>query len=197
MSGSSPRVRGKGRRRIRKPDRLRIIPAGAGKSQHRYLERKSLWDHPRGCGEKSPRAKPLARLRGSSPRVRGKAAQGPPRRGPQGIIPAGAGKRRGPCPPRRGRRDHPRGCGEKSQKPPPRTASRGSSPRVRGKGERPRRRRGLRQDHPRGCGEKRRSVSRSPRRRGSSPRVRGKALILVLFRPMLGIIPAGAGKSRF
>ena len=91
-----------------------------------------------------------------------------------GIIPAGAGKSGDACHAGAGRRDHPRGCGEKAILPEAGGDTAGSSPRVRGKGRagasppapagiipagagkrpcivassRPSR------DHPRGCGEK-------------------------------------------
>ena len=50
---------------------------------------------------------------GSSPRVRGKGEVLGPREGPEGIIPAGAGKRTLKKTSKRKCGDHPRGCGEK------------------------------------------------------------------------------------
>ena len=50
--GSSPRVRGKETRKILDRVGIRIIPAGAGKSQARRRAGGAGEDHPRGCGEK-------------------------------------------------------------------------------------------------------------------------------------------------
>ena len=116
----------------------------------------------------------------------------------------------------RGVGDHPRGCGEKLAGSPRAALAPGSSPRVRGKGV------GLRfvedspgiipagagkrassihatafpRDHPRGCGEKPPGESMTSRMAGSSPRVRGKAVQDFAGVLDVGIIPAGAGKSR-
>ena len=132
-----------------------------------------------------------------------------------GIIPAGAGRRRGPCGGRGGPWDHPRGCGEKARPYLAVRPGQGSSPRVRGEAER-----GwggvagagiipagagrsllvnfalrVGRDHPRGCGEKPSSRSRKFTPSGSSPRVRGEGWPRRPRRPSRGIIPAGAGRS--
>ena len=52
-------------------------------------------------------------------------------------------------------------------------------------------------DHPRGCGEKLSAHVASVAEQGSSPRVRGKGWRDPSFEWMDGIIPAGAGKSRW
>jgi len=52
LSGSSPRVWGKGIRLLMHPDCLRIIPTRVGKSFPRGLWISSSTDHPHACGEK-------------------------------------------------------------------------------------------------------------------------------------------------
>ena len=53
LLGSPPRVRGKARRTHDESCRLRITPAGAGKSFQIGKSKSKMWDHPRGCGEKA------------------------------------------------------------------------------------------------------------------------------------------------
>ena len=156
-----------------------------------------------------------SRLRGSSPRVRGKPVQH--RRAPQGrrLIPARAGKTRrsilGVCP----LGAHPRACGENSRRPTARAATSGSSPRVRGKRlrrHRPHDRRGLiparagktrarrpagaaRPAHPRACGENLIDNANPLAQLGSSPRVRGKLAVVAAQVPDERLIPARAGKT--
>ena len=132
----------------------------------------------------------------------------------EGIIPAGAGRRRVQYHQTPGPRDHPRGCGEKLASIFLRFGSVGSSPRVRGEGrgevcmeapggiipagagrrERRSRSRCATRDHPRGCGEKMISSLRVVRPSGSSPRVRGEGLLCAFGEALRGIIPAGAGR---
>ena len=171
-----------------------IIPAGAGKSGGALSLGDGSGDHPRGCGEKAFKPSASRPTPGSSPRVRGKGPLSSLFPRVRGIIPAGAGKRRRRSRPPRRRRDHPRGCGEKSALPSAGFWSGGSSPRVRGKagcrarayygrgiipagaGKRPQHallRRPAR-DHPRGCGEKASREGMQQPALGSSPRVRGK-----------------------
>ena len=90
-----------------------IIPAGAGKSPLGHTRDSPRRDHPRGCGEKKEREEAARRVRGSSPRVRGKVQGIASATRQVGIIPAGAGKSAQSNCRRRRRRDHPRGCGEK------------------------------------------------------------------------------------
>ena len=72
LSGSSPRVRGKGKFRGKMQRENGIIPACAGKSIAGALVTFADGDHPRVCGEKNfCNWKACLRL-GSSPRVRGK-----------------------------------------------------------------------------------------------------------------------------
>ena len=214
--GSSPRVRGKGDRGIRRCWSVGIIPAGAGKRGHLAAQKALGGDYPRGCGEKRYSSISPSARSGSSPRVRGKASTPSAATERPRIIPAGAGK----SPPSRSRRsgcrDHPRGCGEKSSIFRSSYSTLGSSPRVRGKarlaeagvpedgiipagaGKRYTYRKVSKNgpDHPRGCGEKRRARVAVCGCGGSSPRVRGKENTQMDGGVEDGIIPAGAGKSR-
>ena len=51
--GSPPHVRGKVLRGERKPEKIRITPACAGKSLYFLATSAAIKDHPRMCGEKS------------------------------------------------------------------------------------------------------------------------------------------------
>ena len=214
VTGSSPRVRGKGRAGRHCRIRGGIIPAGAGKRRKIMKKIFLSRDHPRGCGEKRKAAGKQEVPKGSSPRVRGKAETVPRLLEGRGIIPAGAGKSVRRSSLGTGQRDHPRGCGEKPHVELPIVGVVGSSPRVRGKvaqwllagaaagiipaGA------GKRVvclpasiasgDHPRGCGEKTNARWIPARRMGSSPRVRGKVVGRYFGCKKSGIIPAGAGK---
>ena len=132
--GSSPRVRGKARKRPSSWTSARIIPAGAGKRHWLAKVNAPPQDHPRGCGEKRGPCLLEFGSQGSSPRVRGKVDAEGHLGAEGGIIPAGAGKSRaqGARSPARG--DHPRGCGEKIIRLVRGQRDGGSSPRVRGKG---------------------------------------------------------------
>ena len=152
---------------------------------------------------------------GSSPRVRGKPADG----GSEGVevrlIPARAGKTPSPHSASPGTRAHPRACGENEKTMIATEPALGSSPRVRGKLQLPganplpsrliparagktcralstASRPGA---HPRACGEN--SSSSRARRRwwGSSPRVRGKLAARVDGEQVGRLIPARAGKT--
>ena len=114
LKGSSPRVRGEAVGTGSSLVKGGIIPAGAGRSGVCHDKKGRRGDHPRGCGEKPDVEMATDLVEGSSPRVRGEAIMTLPFIAAAGIIPAGAGRRRG-LPRRRPRqRDHPRGCGEKS-----------------------------------------------------------------------------------
>ena len=76
-SGSSPRMRGALPLTELSASVMRIIPADAGSTWGPTISPASVQDHPRGRGEHWSRLHPLARRRGSSPRMRG--AQGRPR----------------------------------------------------------------------------------------------------------------------
>ena len=113
--GSSPRVRGKLREEDRSAHHRRLIPARAGKTSWRRRQRPARRAHPRACGENFERARIVAWLRGSSPRVRGKPGGGPSRPGPVRLIPARAGKTSTTWDSGTASGAHPRACGENSR----------------------------------------------------------------------------------
>ena len=131
-AGSSPRVRGTGKRLGSTRRRRRFIPAGAGnRSCPRWRPRPSAV-HPRGCGEQ-----PTFNLAGdlgggSSPRVRGTADVHALARRADRFIPAGAGNSRFAGVQRDVDAVHPRGCGEQGRLKFSAKHNAGSSPRVRG-----------------------------------------------------------------
>ena len=192
--GSSPRVRGKPADVKGLRGHPRLIPACAGKTCPTARTDSGSSAHPRVCGENLAKPKTSQRVRGSSPRVRGKHRARPLRlRGP-GLIPACAGKTivsRGGA---GSHRAHPRVCGENARHKPPKQSATGSSPRVRGKhpvgsggGLRGRlipacagktRDRSCcspgKSAHPRVCGENKLRNYPELHAQGSSPRVRGK-----------------------
>ena len=171
--GSSPRVRGTGRRFVLGHIPSRFIPAGAGNSSHSRPRAFLSAVHPRGCGEQIGLGKDARDFLGSSPRVRGTGGS------------HGGGLHGKPV--------HPRGCGEQCANRNQPLGLIGSSPRVRGTaisritsghGQRfipagaGNRKHwpsngGMGSVHPRGCGEQhtRRHGGGFPV--GSSPRVRG------------------------
>ena len=212
--GSPPRVRGKVDICFVLSVAFGITPACAGKRKSRPAGARRDRDHPRVCGEKNQRTRPIQRNRGSPPRVRGKVNSWPWLVAITGITPACAGKscRRPTRTP--ARRDHPRVCGEKVVYQHPRAARVGSPPRVRGKGgvgclHHQCRRitpacagKSLRiqtcaanaGDHPRVCGEKDLRTVPTFFKKGSPPRVRGKERRYAPFGRCAGITPACAGK---
>ena len=111
-SGSSPRGRGKLVSSACEEANTGLIPARAGKTFGLGSTGRSEWAHPRAGGENRFSTREEMRFRGSSPRGRGKHAQGRQRRPEAGLIPARAGKTRPveSCPD--GARAHPRAGGE-------------------------------------------------------------------------------------
>ena len=113
-TGSPPRMRGKGMKCHRKMENAGITPAHAGKSANPFSDCRVLQDHPRACGEKSPIRSAKICMRGSPPRMRGKAflliflIVG------CRITPAHAGKSQHVLRRLAQAVDHPRACGEKS-----------------------------------------------------------------------------------
>ena len=113
--------------------RVRLIPAGAGKTRKACNTGKLKPAHPRRCGENYDATEDPAYADGSSPQVRGKLPND--RRHPLAnrLIPAGAGKtgwiyrsfHRFPA--------HPRRCGENAIETCAPSLFAGSSPQVRGK----------------------------------------------------------------
>ena len=130
--GSSPRVRGTGRRCRRGGSSHRFIPAGAGNSQETGLAVTARSVHPRGCGEQSATNADLALTDGSSPRVRGTGRWFASGGGHERFIPAGAGNRFPASRRKQMPAVHPRGCGEQVGFASADVREAGSSPRVRG-----------------------------------------------------------------
>ena len=130
--GSSPQVRGALANRGRRHPGRGIIPACAGSTD---CKRKPLifwWDHPRMCGEHSPRGDVHPNMSGSSPHVRGAPLHAAREGRPQGIIPACAGSTFREVDRPRIERDHPRMCGEHKGAQKAQAPKMGSSPHVRG-----------------------------------------------------------------
>ncbi len=195
--------------------RIRITPAGAGKTGRRYTCSRSAEDHPRRCGENGRRAGAATAKGGSPPQVRGKRLCSQTPTVGNRITPAGAGKTNKAANDAAIVKDHPRRCGENVADKSHGDACVGSPPQVRGKqtyiwcrffrnritpagagktiGDA--RHSDLWQDHPRRCGENSFRADRSRRRRGSPPQVRGKPGSGSNVRSTFRITPAGAGKT--
>ena len=195
----------------------RLIPARAGKTRGGSPTATVSTAHPRACGENDTGGGASLIAPGSSPRVRGKRARGPPQGPLAGLIPARAGKTWSAGGPATRWRAHPRACGENHPGVLLVGGRPGSSPRVRGK------RVGGRVDgqgvrliparagktdgacpwwgrhwaHPRACGENLHMSSDAIRTQGSSPRVRGKHLRGDVAGGRPGLIPARAGKTQY
>ena len=130
---SSPRVRGKVAPVQSVVVAAGIIPACAGKSVQAPVSVSDVRDHPRVCGEKyRPKIK-SNQIKGSSPRVRGKAGSCAVLSVVYRIIPACAGKSITVWTTLTTQKDHPRVCGEKCAHLTRTRDRQGSSPRVRGK----------------------------------------------------------------
>ena len=91
-TGSPPRMRGKHLGHDCNQAEGGITPADAGKTLRIVLSRRSLQDHPRGCGENRLLKGLFFRLTGSPPRMRGKRLFREPFKAEAGITPADAGK---------------------------------------------------------------------------------------------------------
>ena len=213
--GSSPLTRGKLGPGGTEPQRVRLIPAHAGKTPTGTRWTGEPGAHPRSRGENTASGSSWGLGVGSSPLTRGKLENGRTYRVVVGLIPAHAGKTcRGRSWPRRPRA-HPRSRGENMKKADAEALKQGSSPLTRGK---PRRRsrpppgRGLipahagktgrcarswwcRWAHPRSRGENHRSWQTHSELPGSSPLTRGKPLRNLATALDSGLIPAHAGKT--
>ena len=175
LGGSPPRVRGKGGI-IRYNNFVhRITPACAGKSERFWSRKDTLEDHPRVCGEKRLEIISMHLVKGSPPRVRGKAASADVGFRNLGITPACAGKSVCTLDIAGFPEDHPRVCGEKCKNAyrPERTT--GITPACAGKRQHTYGPCGCQGDHPRVCGEKTLYSGIRLVVLGSPPRVRGKA----------------------
>ena len=92
MHGSSPQVRGKPLTDEEKYQVMRLIPAGAGKTDNFSSSQTFAPAHPRRCGENASNFKPIVYQTGSSPQVRGKHVVVLKQVRQARLIPAGAGK---------------------------------------------------------------------------------------------------------
>ena len=90
--GSPPQVRGKLDCFVNGCAVLRITPAGAGKTISSMPSYVNIEDHPRRCGENTPKSQPLLTTLGSPPQVRGKQGWYVHLMRNGRITPAGAGK---------------------------------------------------------------------------------------------------------
>ena len=191
--GSSPRVRGTVLVTTRWHEDDRFIPACAGNGCPGSGGSSAEPVHPRVCGERRAGPAGLEFVDGSSPRVRGTAADRTGHARPRRFIPACAGNGSFSGPWRRSSAVHPRVCGERLTDAPSRASAFGSSPRVRGtetgahvpdrvqrfipacagNGRRRSGRTVARSVHPRVCGERLKKESLGAAAHGSSPRVRG------------------------
>ena len=132
-AGSSPQVRGKQRGTRATGVRLRLIPAGAGKTAGDSRNWRKASAHPRRCGENGvPEHKFRAEV-GSSPQVRGKQRDEIMSKTGARLIPAGAGKTTAYCATYSSASAHPRRCGENTRASSALPTVFGSSPQVRGK----------------------------------------------------------------
>ena len=132
IDGSSPRVRGTGRSRVRDSSSSRFIPACAGNGARRVLSLFKPPVHPRVCGERMRRDTKDPMRFGSSPRVRGTAQGSNPECAILRFIPACAGNGARPSTTTAAAAVHPRVCGERTCHRRCRAPNCGSSPRVRG-----------------------------------------------------------------
>ena len=171
-------MRGKERTSLYRRMERRITPAHAGKSKPLAVTSGHCWDHPRACGEKLIGGTHSFIRWGSPPRMRGKAKGRAEHLAATGITPAHAGKRPSPQIRSKGRKDHPRACGEKFFASVNLQAQIGSPPRMRGKVaytdlQRPspgitpahagksapfQKKSTANRDHPRACGEKTKKI---------------------------------------
>ena len=110
--GSSPLTRGKPSCIISMRVRIRLIPAHAGKTDHRRVLPLPRRAHPRSRGENLDSPRENRGLRGSSPLTRGKPRIGSLEVGDDRLIPAHAGKTTAFRPVPRGTTAHPRSRGE-------------------------------------------------------------------------------------
>ena len=213
--GSPPQVRGKLINGSLPGNRFRITPAGAGKTQPHADRHAANQDHPRRCGENHAAILRLQPALGSPPQVRGKHDGGINDDKSKGITPAGAGKTSFGKLNKRTNQDHPRRCGENFVQLSSAKDAIGSPPQVRGKpannakllhcvGITPagagktghiNRIRLRNWDHPRRCGENSQVFYPVWGLCGSPPQVRGKLASFATGDSVIGITPAGAGKT--
>ena len=113
--------------------KLRITPAGAGKTRALWEQGETHWDHPRRCGENAEDIPCYLVMAGSPPQVRGKPLIFVCSIGCIRITPAGAGKTCNIIVFNSLFWDHPRRCGENGMPANLHSQVTGSPPQVRGK----------------------------------------------------------------
>ena len=214
-TGSSPRLRGTPRQRVRLPCNIRFIPAPAGNTHVPLVTVDCYAVHPRACGEHVGEEEPSALKSGSSPRLRGTLMSPRVGLGYKRFIPAPAGNTRPSAAIRFHVSVHPRACGEHKPGKNGNTIYAGSSPRLRGTPNNPEAKdryvrfipapagntplSGARgydgAVHPRACGEHFTRCSRARKPDGSSPRLRGTQVSVFLIGTYYRFIPAPAGNT--
>ena len=172
--GSSPLTRGKRGDTPACPAFLGLIPAHAGKTSDPASWCGRTWAHPRSRGENPVRRRRSCCALGSSPLTRGKQQLLLHHGIPRGLIPAHAGKTRGP------------GYGMRVGQAPPRSREENSSDPWRRQRSRA---------HPHSRGENPKVVVFDNLMDGSSPLTRGKPIRVLAVRGDLGLIPAHTGKT--
>ena len=113
--------------------KIRITPAGAGKTQPKVEIHHGQRDHPRRCGENRADIGNTLAASGSPPQVRGKPGHGRLSFALYRITPAGAGKTMCVTIRTKTPQDHPRRCGENLEQVVNVQQVAGSPPQVRGK----------------------------------------------------------------
>ena len=191
--GSPPRMRGTESAAFSVSSIMGITPAYAGNSCANLNTKRTVWDHPRVCGEQKHVWQSISCSPGSPPRMRGTAARQAACIWLCRITPAYAGNSRISFTGDNCGGDHPRVCGEQGSKRARKTPLKGSPPRMRGTGmqtvnqpslhgitpayagNRARKRLGFHSqwDHPRVCGEQHSPMERQKVYMGSPPRMRG------------------------
>ena len=212
--GSSPLTRGKWHCAGDRARRRRLIPAHAGKIWAGCPICSRTPAHPRSRGENPPARRSTSPAPGSSPLTRGKSPTRPQVPPAVRLIPAHAGKMASSKSHRPRTRAHPRSRGENMRRGLSTPRQAGSSPLTRGKchadllqvdiqglipahaGKMPWTAcsSSTRPAHPRSRGENVGMANREYEKAGSSPLTRGKSARAAAIGPLLGLIPAHAGK---
>ena len=206
--GSSPLTRGKRSLDGDRGERVRLIPAHAGKTTACPAARPAGRAHPRSRGENGVIDMVAQDNAGSSPLTRGKRRLPAPVRRRPGLIPAHAGKTRADGPEREQGTAHPRSRGENCPSRRMVFVVLGSSPLTRGKPSHSRRERcggrlipahagktsamwaivSSQAAHPRSRGENVCELGGGDGDRGSSPLTRGKHFLTCAFTAQIGQI---------
>ena len=110
--GRPPRVRGRRQHVLPGQHVGRKTPAGAGTTASVSPAAVLIAEDPRGCGDDASMIPPTTFPAGRPPRVRGRRLDHVPQLPVRRKTPAGAGTTSRGSPPRRGRWEDPRGCGD-------------------------------------------------------------------------------------